>query len=96
LWQGDPSISPPDGESYESLRHRVTAAQQRLVNRHPGDTICVVTHSRPIAMFTATLLDAPLAALYRLQVDNAGITEIDYYEEAPAVLRTFNDISHLQ
>jgi probable phosphoglycerate mutase len=95
LWQGDPSISPPDGESYEALRHRVTAAQQRLVNRHRGATICVVTHSRPIAMFTATLLDAPLAALYRLQVDNAGITEIDYYEEAPAVLRTFNDISHL-
>lgn len=96
LWQADPSISPPDGESYESLRHRITAVQQRLVNRYRGDTICVVTHSRPIAMFAASVLDAPLAALYRLQVDNAGISEIDYYEEVPAVLRTFNDISHLR
>jgi broad specificity phosphatase PhoE/ribonuclease HI len=96
LWHGDPSISPPDGESYEELRHRITAVQQRLVNRHRGDTICVVTHSRPIAMFAATVLDAPLASLYRLQVDNAGISEIDYYEESPAMLRTFNDISHLR
>jgi broad specificity phosphatase PhoE/ribonuclease HI len=95
LWQADPAISPPDGESYEALRHRVTAAQQRIVNRHRGDITCVVTHSRPIAMLTATALEAPLASLYRLQVDNAGISEIDYYEEAPAVLRTFNDISHL-
>ncbi len=96
MWLADPSISPPGGESYESLRHRVVAAQQRLVNRHRGESICVVTHSRPVAMFAAVLLEAPLSALYRLQVDNAGITEIDYYEDGPAVLRTFNDISHLR
>ena len=50
-WLGDMSISPPDGESYDSLQHRVLTAQRRIVNRNSGRTICVVTHSRPVAMF---------------------------------------------
>ncbi len=95
MWLADPSLSPPDGESYESLRYRVSRAQQRLVNRHRGMTVCVVTHSRPVASFVASALDAPLASLYRLHVDNGSLTELDYYEDGPQVLRTFNDVSHL-
>jgi probable phosphoglycerate mutase len=94
-WLSDPSLSPPDGESYESLQYRVSRAQQRLVNRHRGLTVCVVTHSRPVASFVASALDAPLASLYRLHVDNASLTQLDYYDDGPQVLRTFNDVSHL-
>jgi probable phosphoglycerate mutase len=57
--------------------------------------VCVVTHSRPVASFVASALDAPLASLYRLHVDNGSLTQLDYYEDGPQVLRTFNDISHL-
>jgi ribonuclease H / adenosylcobalamin/alpha-ribazole phosphatase len=96
LWLRDTSISPPDGESYESLRHRARAAQERIVNRHRGETICVVSHSRPIAMFAANLLDAPVKSLYRLHVDNGSVSEFDYYDDGPAVLRLFNDTSHLR
>src|SRR5581483_4684323 len=81
LWLADTSISPPDGESYDSLRHRVRAAQERLTNRHHGATVCVVSHSRPIAMFAADLLDAPTSSLYRLHVDNGSISELDYYAD---------------
>jgi probable phosphoglycerate mutase len=94
-WLADPSLSPPEGESYESLRYRVSRAQQRLVNRHRGLTVCVVTHSRPVASFVTSALEAPLASLYRLHVDNGSLTQLDYYEDGPQVLRTFNDISHL-
>jgi broad specificity phosphatase PhoE/ribonuclease HI len=96
LWLGDTSISPPDGESYESLRHRVRTAQERIVNRHRGETICVVSHSRPIAMIAANLLDAPTGSLYRLHVDNASVSEVAYYDDGPAVLRLFNGTSHLR
>jgi probable phosphoglycerate mutase len=95
LWLSNTSISPPDGESYESLAHRVRTVQERIVNRHRGETICVVSHSRPIAMFVANLLEAPTRSLYRLHVDNAGVTELDYYDDGPAVMRRFNDIAHL-
>ncbi len=95
MWLADTSISPPDGESYDSLRYRISVAQQRVVNRHRGRTICVVTHSRPVAMFVANALDTPSSSVYRLYVDNAGVSEIDYYDDGPMVLRTFNDTSHL-
>ena len=95
MWLADPTISPPEGESYDSLRYRISRARQRLVNRHRGMTVCVVTHSRPVASFVASALSAPLESLYRLQVDNGSLTELDYYDDGPQVLRTFNDTSHL-
>ncbi len=95
LWFADPTISPPEGESYDSLHYRISRAQQRVVNRHRGLTVCVVTHSRPVASFVASTLEAPLTSMYRLQVDNASLTELGYYEDGPQVLRTFNDTSHL-
>jgi probable phosphoglycerate mutase len=95
LWLADTAISPPEGESYASLQHRVRAAQERIVNRHRGQTVCVVSHSRPIAMFALNVLAAPLASIYRLHVDNASLSEIDYFDDDPAVLKTFNDVSHL-
>jgi ribonuclease H / adenosylcobalamin/alpha-ribazole phosphatase len=96
LWLGDTSISPPEGESYAAMQHRVRAAQERIVNRHRGERICVVSHSRPIAMLAANLLDAPLGSLYRLHVDNASVSELDYYADGPAVLREFNGTAHLR
>jgi ribonuclease H / adenosylcobalamin/alpha-ribazole phosphatase len=96
LWLGDTAISPPDGESYESLRHRVRTAQERIVNRHRGETICVVSHSRPIATIAVNLLDTATSSLYRLHVDNASLSEVDYYDDGPAVLRLFNGTSHLR
>jgi broad specificity phosphatase PhoE/ribonuclease HI len=96
LWLADTSISPPDGESYASLQHRVRTAQERIVNRHRGQTVCIVSHSRPIAMFALNLLDAPLHSLYRLHVDNTSVSELDYYDDGPSVLRQFNDIVHLE
>ena len=96
LWLGDTSISPPDGESYEALRHRVRAAGERIVNRHRSERVCVVSHSRPIAMLLVNLLDASTQSLYRVQVDNAALSELDYYDDGPAVIRQFNVTSHLR
>jgi len=96
LWLSDTSISPPEGESYDALRHRVLTAQQRLVNRNRGRTVCVVTHSRPTAMFVENALDAPTSSIYRLHVDTAGVSELDYYDDGNVVVRTFNDTSHLR
>ena len=47
-------------------------------------------------MFVANLLVAPVKSLYRLHVDNGSISELDYYDDGPAVLRRFNDVSHLR
>lgn len=95
-WLADTSISPPDGESYTSLQFRVAAAQQRIVNRHREQTVFVVAHSRPVAVFVADALSAPVSSLFRLPVANAGLSRLDYYIDGLPVLRLFNDTSHLR
>lgn len=94
-WLADTSISPPGGESYMSLQFRVATAQQRIVNRHREQTVFVVSHSRPVAVFVANALAAPVSSLFRLPVANAGLTRLDYYVDGLPVLRLFNDTSHL-
>ena len=46
-------------------------------------------------MLVASALLAPPAALYRMHLDVAALCEIDWYADGPAVLRSFNDTSHL-
>jgi hypothetical protein len=47
-------------------------------------------------MLMVNLLDAPTDSLYRVQVDNAALSEFDYYDDGPAVIRAFNATSHLR
>lgn len=50
-WRADPwSTSPPDGETLQAVRQRVTAAVADIVARHPDETVVVVTHRIPIGM----------------------------------------------
>jgi hypothetical protein len=46
-------------------------------------------------MLVAAALLAPPSALYRMHLDVAALCEIDWYADGPAVLRSFNDTSHL-
>ncbi len=44
-WREDPRpIRPPGGESIRELHDRVVAVVEEIVRRHPGRTICLVTH----------------------------------------------------
>jgi len=49
----------------------------------------------PIKTLVAAALLAPPPALYRMHLDVAALCEIDWYADGPAVLRSFNDTSHL-
>ncbi len=74
---------------------RVTAALDRVLAARAGQTVLIVSHVTPIKMLVAAALLAPPAALYRMHLDVAALSEIDWYADGPAVLRSFNDTSHL-
>ena len=74
---------------------RVTAALDRVLAARAGQTVLIVSHVTPIKMLVAAALLAPPAALYRMHLDVAALCEIDWYADGPAVLRSFNDTSHL-
>ena len=94
-WLADPQVAPPGGESFADVSARVTAALDRVLAARPGQTVLVVSHVTPIKTLVAAALLAPPAALYRMHLDVAALSEIDWYADGPAVLRSFNDTGHL-
>lgn len=94
-WLADPSVAPPDGESFDQVSERVTAALHRILAERAHQTVLIVSHVTPIKTLVAAALLAPPAALYRMHLDVAALCEIDWYADGPAVLRSFNDTAHL-
>jgi probable phosphoglycerate mutase len=94
-WLADPSVAPPDGESFDQVSERVTAALHRILAERAHQTVLVVSHVTPIKTLVVAALLAPPAALYRMHLDVAALCEIDWYADGPAVLRSFNDTAHL-
>jgi ribonuclease H / adenosylcobalamin/alpha-ribazole phosphatase len=95
-WLADPEVSPPGGESFATTARRVQAAGERLVERYEGKTVLAVSHVTPIKMLLRLALMAPLESLYRMHLDLACLSLIEYYADGPAVVKSFNDTSHLR
>jgi broad specificity phosphatase PhoE/ribonuclease HI len=95
-WLADPSVAPPGGESFADTARRVTTARDKLLVRYRHQTVLVVSHVSPIKMLLRDALLAPMAALYRMHLDVASLSAIDWYDDGPAVVRSFNDTHHLR
>ena len=94
-WLADPQAAPPGGESFAGVSTRVTAALNRVLADQEGQRVLIVSHVTPIKTLVAAALLAPPAALFRMHLDVAALSEINWYADGPAVLRSFNDTSHL-
>lgn len=91
-WERDPALAPPQGESFAMVQQRVSAAITQLVQRHPGQTLVLVSHVGPIKAFLCQALDAPLTSLFRIFLDPATISVIDW-KSAP-IVRLVNSHAH--
>ena len=94
-WSKDTSVAPPGGESFAATTRRVLPALDRVLDREPG-TVVVVSHVSPIKIVLRHALLAPPPALRRMQLDVACLSEVDWYPDGPAVVRSLNDTAHLQ
>ncbi|GAA4072256.1 bifunctional RNase H/acid phosphatase [Actinomadura miaoliensis] len=94
-WLADPSAAPPGGESFTATARRVRTALDKLKVRHRHRKVLVVTHVTPIKLLVVAALGAPMSAMYRMQLDVASLSRIDWYDDGPATLRAFNDVHHL-
>ncbi len=94
-WLDSADLAPPGGESQNALAQRVREARDSIVAAHPGATIVVVTHVSPIKSLVRSALDAPPSSLYRMHLDTASVSIVDYAGDGVASLRLFNDTSHL-
>jgi broad specificity phosphatase PhoE len=78
-WLGDLESAPHGGESFRAVEKRVLEGRDRVVSSYAGQTVVVVSHVTPIKTLVADALDAPLEAVYRMELAPASVTVISYF-----------------
>lgn len=94
-WLRDTSVTPPDGESFDSVAGRVQRARARIISEHAGETVLVVSHVTPIKTLLRLALDAGPGILYRLHLDLASLSIAEFYPDGLASVRLVNETSYL-
>ncbi len=94
-WLASTAVAPPYGESFDATTTRVRQARDRVLARHGGKTVIIVSHVSPIKTLLRIALDAPPSALYRMHLDLACLSEVQWFADGPAVVRSMNDTHHL-
>lgn len=97
-WAGwmrfEPDFAMPEGESTRSFHARVMDAVQRLVARHPDQTVVVVTHGGVLDMIWRTARSLGLDGPRQSDIPNAGLNRIRVRDGAIDVL-DWADTRHL-
>ena len=94
-WLADTAVPPPFGESFADTATRVRQARDRVLATYGGQRVVLVSHVTPIKTLLRLALDAPPSALYRMHLDLACLSEVQWFADGPAVVRSLNDTGHL-
>ncbi len=94
-WLSDPAALPPGGESQDAVSRRVRRARDRILARHAGQSVVLVSHVSPIKILVQLALAAPAVAVHRMYLAPASLSIIDYFDDGSVSLRCYNDSAHL-
>ncbi|HEX3493549.1 MAG TPA: bifunctional RNase H/acid phosphatase [Streptosporangiaceae bacterium] len=95
-WLASADAAPPGGESFTDVARRVLRALDRLLDAYPERTLVLVSHVTPIKTLLCRALLAPPAALFRIHLDVASLSQVDWFADGPALVRSMNDTAHLR
>ena len=74
---------------------RVCRARERIIEQYQGATVLVVSHVTPIKSLLRMGLDAGPSMLFRLHLDLASLSIVEFYPDGNATVRLVNDTGHL-
>ncbi|MDL2236034.1 histidine phosphatase family protein [Christensenellaceae bacterium OttesenSCG-928-L17] len=96
VWQNDPyACVPENAETLHCVRTRCAAFLERIKTTHePDETVVVISHSVPLRILIALLINLPECSLHSIEVENAAYTEVQLKKHRN-VLCVLNDTAHL-
>ncbi|MCA1824552.1 MAG: bifunctional RNase H/acid phosphatase [Frankia sp.] len=94
-WSAGTDVAPPGGESFRAAAARVHAAAADVIAKNPEATVVVVSHVTPLKLLLGSALRAETTALYRVYLEPASVSIVDWYDDGFAVVRAVNDTCHL-
>jgi probable phosphoglycerate mutase len=95
-WSGAVDVRPPGGESVADVSTRVARARTRLLERHAGKTVLVVSHVTPIKLLLAAGLGVGDEVVHRVFLEAASLSTVAWSSDGRTSVRLVNDTSHLR
>jgi len=87
IWANDyANLAPPNGETFSQLHNRSKSFVEDVGSHSHGKNILVVTHGGFIRALVAEVLQMPLKRLFRITIDHASVTQLEFKGEVPKVL----------
>ncbi|MEQ1486874.1 MAG: alpha-ribazole phosphatase [Methylotenera sp.] len=87
IWANDYAhLAPPNGETFSQLHARAKGFVADVSSHSQGKHILVITHGGLIRALIAEVLQMPLKRLFRISIDHASITQLEFKGEVPKVL----------
>jgi probable phosphoglycerate mutase len=80
-WLGRLDVAAGGGETLLEVEARVMAGLARVLERFAGKTVVVVSHVTPIKTLVAHSVDAPLTALFRMELSTASVSVVSFVAE---------------
>jgi probable phosphoglycerate mutase len=74
----------------------VARARERIVARHAGRTVLVVSHVTPIKLLLAAGLGAGPEVVHRVFLEAASLCTVSWSSDGRTSVRLVNDTSHLR
>ena len=76
FWRNPVANRPEGAETLASFQARVSTAWAEICGAHPGQRVLIVGHAGITRMVLSLVLGSPAEHMFRIQVDNAGLTRI--------------------
>ncbi len=77
-------------------QRRIAVTRDKLIARHTGRTVLLVTHVTPIKTLVRLALGAPPESLFRMELSAASLSAVAYYADGNASVRLLNETAHLR
>ena len=77
LWRTEPEkLVIPGGEKLADVQRRSVEGVMRIIERHPGETVAIVTHRAVLKPLIAGLIDIPAPYFWKIHIDNAAYSVV--------------------
>jgi broad specificity phosphatase PhoE len=95
LWKKSPHrVVFPSGEGLADVRKRIEPGLRKVAESHNGKNIALVSHRVPIKVILCAALGLDDSAFWRIQVDAASISVLDFAEGVFSLVFS-NETCHL-
>ena len=92
----DVTMAAPGGESVMDVSTRVARARRRILERHAGKSVLVVTHVTPIKLMLTAGLDVDEDVVHRVFLEAASLCAVTWSSDGRSSVRLVNDTAHLR